>query len=63
MFSGAGASHQNGSAERVIKTVVTMESTILIHADLRCTANTFSDDIWPISIDYILWIYNFIPDI
>ena len=31
-FSGAGASHQNGSAERAIKTVVTMARTMLIHA-------------------------------
>ena len=29
-FSGAGASHQNGAAERAIKTVVTMASTMLM---------------------------------
>ena len=34
-FSGAGASHQNGTAERVIKTVVTMVGTMLMHAELR----------------------------
>ena len=27
-FSGAGASHQNGAAERAIKTVVTMSRTM-----------------------------------
>ena len=32
MFSGAIASHQNGSVERGIKTVFTMESTILMQA-------------------------------
>ena len=31
-FSGAGASHQNGSEERTIKMVVTMASTMLMHA-------------------------------
>ena len=35
-FSGAGASHQNGAAERSIKTVVTMVRTMLMHAALRC---------------------------
>ena len=35
-FSGAGASHQNGAAERAIKTVVTMARTMLMHAALRC---------------------------
>ena len=30
-FSGTGASHQNGTAERAIKTVVTMERTALMH--------------------------------
>ena len=33
-FSGAGASHQNGAAERAIKTLVTMSRNILIHAAL-----------------------------
>ena len=32
-FSGAGASHQNGAAERAIKTVVTMERTMQISLD------------------------------
>ena len=34
-FSGAGASHQNRSEEPAIKTVVTMEMTMLIHAAHR----------------------------
>ena len=39
-FSGAGASHQNGSAERAIKMVITMERTILMHTALRCPEET-----------------------
>ena len=35
-FSGAGASHQNGAAERAIKKVVTMARTMLMHAVIRC---------------------------
>ena len=40
-LSGAGASHQNGSAERATKTVVTMERTMLMHDALRCLDGTF----------------------
>ena len=61
-FSGAGASHQNGAAERAIKTVVTMERTMLMHVELRCTEGTFSTDIWPMVMDYAVWVYNRTPD-
>ena len=45
IFSGAGTSYQNGSAERTIKTVVTMARTMLMHAALRCPEDTLSTDI------------------
>ena len=35
-FCGDGASHQNVSSERAIKTLFTMEMTMLMHAALRC---------------------------
>ena len=44
-FSGSGASHQNGVADRSIKTVVIMEKTILIHAALRCPDNIMSTNL------------------
>ena len=44
-FSGAGASHKNGAAERAIKEVVTMARTMLMHAALRCPEDTLSTDI------------------
>ena len=61
-FSGSGASHQNGSAERAIKTVVTMARNILMYAALRFPEEKFSTDLWPISMDYAVFIYNLIPD-
>ena len=45
IFSGAGASHQNGAAERAIKTVVTIARIMLMHAALRCPEDTLSTDI------------------
>ena len=44
-FSGSGASHQNGAAERDIETVVTIASTMLMHDELICPEDTFSDDL------------------
>ena len=44
-FSGSGASHQNGAAERDIETVVTIASTMLMHDELRCPEDTFSADL------------------
>ena len=61
-FSGAGASHQNGAAERSIKTVVTMASTMLMQADLRCPEDTLSTDLWRMEMAYTVWVYNRTPD-
>ena len=61
-FSGAVASHRNGSSERAIKTIVTMERTRLIYAEIRCPHDTFYTDIWPMAMDYSVWVYNQIPD-
>ena len=60
-FTGAGASHQNGTLERDIKTKDTLEMAILMNDDLRCTEDTFSTDVCPIETDYDIWIYNQIP--
>ena len=62
-FSGSGASHQNGTSDRAIKTIVTMESTMLMHAALRFPKDTLSTDIWPMAMYYAVWDYNRIPDI
>ena len=55
-FSGAGASHQNGAAECAIKMVVTMKSTMLMHAALICPEDTLSTDLWPMAMYYDLWV-------
>ena len=61
-FSGAGYSHQNGAAERAIKTIVTIARTMLVHAALRCPEYTLSTDICPMAMDYAAWVYNRTPD-
>ena len=57
-FSGAGDSHQNGSAERASRKLFTMEITVLMHAALRCPGDTFSTDLWTMEMDYSVWFYN-----
>ena len=46
-FSGAGASHQDGSVEHSINMLVTMASTMLIHATLICPGYKLITDLWP----------------
>ena len=58
----AGASHQNGAAECSIKTVVAMSRTMLMHAVIRCPEDTLSTDIWPMAMDYAVWVYNRTPN-
>ena len=61
-FIGDCSSHRNGSAERAIKTLVAMARTILMHASFRCPQDTFSTDLWPMEMDYSVWVYNLTPD-
>ena len=44
-FSEAGASHQNGESEHVIKVLVTIASIMFMHYALKFTENILSTDI------------------
>ena len=33
-----------------------------MHAALRCPEEKLSTDIWPMAMDYAVWVYNRIPD-
>ena len=55
-FSGSGSSYQNGATERAIKMVVTITRTMLMHAALRCPEDTLSTDLWPMAMDYTVWV-------
>ena len=61
-LSEAGASHQNGAAKRAINTVVTMARNMLMHAAIICPEDTLSTDLWPMEMDYSVWVYNRTPD-
>ena len=61
-LSGSDALHQNGATERAIKKLVTMEGTMLMQAALRCREEKISTDLCLMSMDYAVWVYNWIPD-
>jgi hypothetical protein len=59
-FSGVGAHHQNGKAERTIQTVVDKGRSMMLHASMHWP-ETFSMDLWPYAMDYAVFIYNHTP--
>ena len=61
-FSGVGAHHQNGVAERAIRTVVTKARTMLSHAQLRWPECTGSE-LWPMAMQHATYLNNIIPNI
>ena len=35
---------------------------MLMHAALRCPEDTLSTDLWPMAMNYAVWVYNRTPD-
>jgi hypothetical protein len=59
-FSGVGAHHQNGIAERAIKTISYLTRTNLIHSAIRWPG--MNDlELWPMAFDHSVYIYNNTP--
>ena len=61
-FSGVGAHHQNGCAERAIRTVVTKARAMLLHAQLRWPDET-PVELWPMVMQHATHLINSIPNI
>jgi hypothetical protein len=59
-FSGVGAHHQNGIAERAIQTVTNMARACMFHAQLHWPERSFID-LWPLAMTYAIWVYNKMP--
>jgi hypothetical protein len=58
--SGVGAHHQNGVAERGIRTIVTKARSQLLHAQLRWPDQTPSH-LWPMAMQHSEHLLNVIP--
>jgi hypothetical protein len=59
-FSGVGAHHQNGVAERGIRTVTEWSRTMLLHAMLHWP-DEVSLDLWPFALDHAIYLWNHLP--
>jgi hypothetical protein len=60
-FSGVGAKHQNGIAERNIKTIAQWEYANMLHLATRWPQCAYSK-YWPQAIDYATWVFNKLPN-
>lgn len=60
-FSGVGAPHQNGVAERNIGTIMSMARTMMLHAAVRWP-DTADSSLWPMAVDYAVYIFNHMPN-
>ena len=59
-FSGVGAHHQNGVAERAIRTVVESARTMMLHVAIHWPEQ--SDlCLWPFALSYAVFLYNHMP--
>ena len=61
-FSGVGAQHQNGVAERNIGTVSTWARANMLHSAYHWPQHA-SIKLWPMAINYAVWVFNHLPRI
>ena len=59
-FSGTGAHHQNGVAERAIGTITRWARTMLLHAVIHWP-DKIDLALWPFAVDYAIYLWNNIP--
>jgi hypothetical protein len=59
-FSSVGVHHQNGAAERAIKTITSWSRTMMLHAILHWPEQT-TLDMWPFAMDHAVYCWNHLP--
>ena len=61
-YAGTAAHHQNGIAERAIRTIMTTARTMMIHAAIHWheMADT---QLWPMAVQYAVFLYNHLPNV
>jgi hypothetical protein len=60
-LSGTGAHHQNGVAERTIKTVVSWARAMLLHMVIHWPDQA-DLSVWPFALEYSVYIWNHLPN-
>ena len=59
-FSGVGSHHQNGIAERVIKTVTGLARAMLLHAIIMWLDQA-NLELWPFALEHAVYLWNHLP--
>ncbi len=59
-FCGVGAHHQNGVAERSIRTVSNMAHVMMLCASIHWPS-TADPALWPMVAEYAVHLYNHVP--
>ena len=59
-YSGVGAHHQNGVAERAIRTVVTRARTMMLHAAVQWPEMADAS-LWPMALSHSAYLWNITP--
>ena len=59
-YSGVGAHHQNGVAERAIRTVTERARAMMQHSFLHWP-DEFQVELWPFALDHACWMHNHTP--
>ena len=60
-FCGINSHHQNGVAERAIKTISEISRCLLLHASVHWK-NGIDSSLWRMAVDYATYLYNHIPN-
>jgi Reverse transcriptase (RNA-dependent DNA polymerase) len=60
VYSGVGAHHQNGVAERAIRTISESARAMILHSQIHWK-NEVTLDLWPLAVDYAVHIWNNLP--
>ena len=62
-FSGVGAKHQNGKAERAIQTISYWARTMMTHVALHWPDdNADNIRLWAFAVTHAAWLYNHMPN-
>jgi transposase InsO family protein len=61
-FSGVGVHHQNGVAERNIKTISQWARASMLHAAFHWHEHA-NIKLWPQAVDYAVWVFNRLPSV
>ena len=60
-FSGVGAAHSNGVAERAIGMTTEKARKLMTHAALRSPEGHIRGELWPMAMNRAVWLCNCTP--